>query len=287
MALIKCSECKKEISTKADKCPHCGAPVKKKSGCGTLLIVLFGVIVVTSIATQFTDSSGQKSAPAPSPTAPTRYSGYDELKRKFDGAIAEKYKELLAAKTAGNRAEMSRLVNQFKNFKRLDYENVGAIAHDVLKEETLERLGRTPETDLKSRAEIYSDLAKLEPANSDYVNNAAKYSSAWKAAEAQRIEAERKAAAERQRIAARKTRIERQFSAWDGSHRALEQIIKKTMNDPDSYKHVETRYSESDDAIVVKTTFRGKNAFGGVVTNSIRAKFTLDGELIAIIDQGP
>jgi len=29
MALIECSECKKEISDKADKCPHCGAPTSR------------------------------------------------------------------------------------------------------------------------------------------------------------------------------------------------------------------------------------------------------------------
>ena len=30
MALIKCNECGKEISDKADKCPNCGCPVKKQ-----------------------------------------------------------------------------------------------------------------------------------------------------------------------------------------------------------------------------------------------------------------
>ncbi|MBU1630173.1 hypothetical protein KKD88_03805 [Patescibacteria group bacterium] len=31
MALIKCSECNKEISEKATSCPHCGCPVARKS----------------------------------------------------------------------------------------------------------------------------------------------------------------------------------------------------------------------------------------------------------------
>ena len=30
MALIKCSECGKEISDKAESCPHCGNPISKK-----------------------------------------------------------------------------------------------------------------------------------------------------------------------------------------------------------------------------------------------------------------
>jgi hypothetical protein len=59
------------------------------------------------------------------------------------------------------------------------------------------------------------------------------------------------------------------------------------MNDPDSYKHVETRYSEDGKTIIVMTTFRGKNAFGGVVTNWIRARFSLDGALVEVIAQGP
>lgn len=31
MALIKCSECGKEISDKAEKCIHCGCPIKKQT----------------------------------------------------------------------------------------------------------------------------------------------------------------------------------------------------------------------------------------------------------------
>ena len=40
MALVKCEECKKDISDKAASCPHCGCPVVKKvecSECGHLL----------------------------------------------------------------------------------------------------------------------------------------------------------------------------------------------------------------------------------------------------------
>ena len=83
----------------------------------------------------------------------------------------------------------------------------------------------------------------------------------------------------------RKKKIERQFSAWDGSHRNLERAIKRLMNDPDSYDHVETVYWDKGDHLIVRTTFRGKNAFGGIIRNSIRAKVDLDGNVIAILDQ--
>lgn len=85
----------------------------------------------------------------------------------------------------------------------------------------------------------------------------------------------------------RKERIERAFHPWDGSHPALEQYIRKNMNDPDSYKHVETKYWDNDETIVVQTTFRGKNAFGGVVTNSVKARVSLDGKVLEIIEQNP
>src|SRR5690625_8024183 len=70
----------------------------------------------------------------------------------------------------------------------------------------------------------------------------------------------------------RKKRIERQFSAWDVSHNNLERLNKKAMNDPDSYEHDETVYWDRGDHLVVRTTYRGKHAFGSVVRNFVKAK---------------
>lgn len=84
----------------------------------------------------------------------------------------------------------------------------------------------------------------------------------------------------------RKEQIEKYFSAWDGSHRGLTEHIKRVMNDPDSYQHDETRYVDKGDHLLVFTKFRGKNAFGGVVRNSVIAKVDLQGNVIEIIS-GP
>ena len=86
---------------------------------------------------------------------------------------------------------------------------------------------------------------------------------------------------------ARQKKIESCFSAWDGSHTNLTRIIKKSMNDPKSYNHDKTVYWDKGDHLIVKTTFRGKNAFGGVVVNWISAKSDLDGNITEIIAQGP
>lgn len=75
MALIKCKECGKEISTQAASCPHCGAvrfvpkTKAKTSGCTWLVLVVLGVPVLIAI---FAGSSGQRSTtPQPSAESPT------------------------------------------------------------------------------------------------------------------------------------------------------------------------------------------------------------------------
>lgn len=74
----------------------------------------------------------------------------------------------------------------------------------------------------------------------------------------------------------RQGKIEKCFSGWDGSHRELTKVIKKSMNDPDSYEHDETRFSDKGDHLLVITSFRGKNAFGGVVKDAVIAKTDID-----------
>jgi hypothetical protein len=82
----------------------------------------------------------------------------------------------------------------------------------------------------------------------------------------------------------RKKQIEAQFSAWDGSHQNLTRYIKQVMNDPKSYEHVQTTYSDFGSHLVVKTQFRGKNAFGGVVLDMVKAKIALDGTILEIVE---
>ncbi|AAN12346.1 ORF47 [Vibrio phage VHML] len=78
-----------------------------------------------------------------------------------------------------------------------------------------------------------------------------------------------------------------QFSAWDGSHRNLEKYIKSMMNDEDSYEHVETRYRlvlDQNPRAIVTTVFKGKNAYGGVVKQSVSAAVDIEtGRIIEII----
>lgn len=77
------------------------------------------------------------------------------------------------------------------------------------------------------------------------------------------------------------------FSSWDGSLYELNSYIKKNLNDPKSFEHVKTTYSDYGSYLVVKTVYRGKNAFGALVVNSITAQVDLNGNPVKIISTEP
>lgn len=79
--------------------------------------------------------------------------------------------------------------------------------------------------------------------------------------------------------------IESQFSPWDGSHMELVKLLKKNLNDPDSYEHVETKYWDQKDGILIKMTYRAKNAFGGLILQNVTAKADYKTNMINIISQ--
>ena len=74
----------------------------------------------------------------------------------------------------------------------------------------------------------------------------------------------------------RQEKVEHCFSGWDGSHTVLSSAIKQSMNDPDSYEHVETRWKEKEKTLIVSTKFRGKNAFGAKIINEVIAETDID-----------
>ena len=79
--------------------------------------------------------------------------------------------------------------------------------------------------------------------------------------------------------------IQEQFSEWDGSHFKTQFLLKKSMNDPDSYEHIQTVYYDMDSFLLVTTTFRGKNAFGAKVVNKKSAKVSVEsGELMQWVE---
>lgn len=84
--------------------------------------------------------------------------------------------------------------------------------------------------------------------------------------------------------------IESRLSHYDGSHNELEAYIKSKMGDPSSYEHIKTTYvipkDQSAKTTIFTTTFRGKNALGVLVTNSISARCDIEsGRVIEVLPQ--
>ena len=85
-------------------------------------------------------------------------------------------------------------------------------------------------------------------------------------------------------LTVKEQQINKQFSAWDWSHTVLTKQIKDWMNNPKSYEHVETKYRDMWDHLVVLMTFRWENSFWGTVTNSVKAKVSLSWDILEILE---
>ena len=151
------------------------------------------------------------------------------------------------------------------------YGKVKSKIDEKREKEILAQLKKVPASQYEKNKNLYKQLMSLKPDNAIYKKKYEYYSA--------KIEEKR---ARERRAAERQKKIKEQFSGWDGSHRNLERYIKENMLDPKSYDHVETVYWDKGTYIIVKTTFRGKNAFGGLVINSTRAKVDDNGNLIQI-----
>lgn len=86
-------------------------------------------------------------------------------------------------------------------------------------------------------------------------------------------------------ILKRNEQIQSQFSVWDGSHIKLTRLIKESMNDPSTFEHVSSNYTIEGENLIITTTFRGSNAFGAIVKNTVVAKANMDGDIIEILEE--
>lgn len=128
---------------------------------------------------------------------------------------------------------------------------------------------------LEDKVAAYAAIASFEPSNANALKTLEKLSKSL----AEQRAAEQAETARRIAAVARKKHVESLFS-WDGSHPAVTEEIKRSMNNPKSYEHVETRYLDRGRTITIHTTFRGTNAFGGVVSNRVVAEIDDQGRIL-------
>lgn len=61
MALRKCKECGKDVSTKAKSCPNCGAIAKKQTSCLTYFVAIFLIYVLIKMFNGSSNYTSQSS----------------------------------------------------------------------------------------------------------------------------------------------------------------------------------------------------------------------------------
>jgi hypothetical protein len=184
--------------------------------------------------------------------------------------VAKEY-QLVITQTSKYLVSDDKELKSINSFAKIEIEK---IKKSEKTNQLLAELKKIPSSEYEKNKNLYQQLVRLHPNTQAYKIKVKAYS--------EKFEKEKQ---EQLAIEARKKNIDEQFSAWDGSHRNLERVIKKAMNDPDSYEHAETVYSDREDHLVVKTTYRGKNAFGGVVKNYVKAKVSLEGQILKILDE--
>ena len=309
MATQICKDCGGQVSSRVKTCPHCGAPVKRKTSClGMIGYIFIAAILISILPVIITDkkSTPPKQTATPPPTEsltpppstqPVTATPEPVQQKSESKPEAKPTTPDWAARLAELKAEylpkfQAPIVGSQITLKLKG----GGTQEGIIKSlsDTEIQIVRGPGTVGFSKAHLDTESRVLCFAADYAAYNAYQqakqerdtYEAGERAKKAE-IEAEQKAEQDARLAAGRQKRIESGFSAWNGSHIALTRIIKKSMNDPKSFEHVETSYGDRGDYLVVKTTFRGKNAFGGVVLNWITAKCDLDGNVIEVTEQGP
>ena len=183
MALAKCKECEKEVSTTAKVCPHCGI---KNPTITTKDTVIGTFILIAIVFTLYQCTIGGSEPPIT----------YEENKE----TTLQTYREFqLLGK--------NELITDYLATKNIPIEHLLPFMSCA------SQLSLT-----KSQTLTLSTI--LEWCNNDFTNDANQFATQYTNLD----------------------NIDRQFSPWDGSHLKLTKVIKKSMNDEDSYDHVETSY---------------------------------------------
>lgn len=250
MALKKCKECDKEVSTKADKCPNCGAPIKKHSTVGNFLVlILFVVIIGGLIGTCFeSDSTKTKKPQASSPRKPVVEE--EEKIIEVRTCLKEAIKTIDVIK--GTNGKVTKVLEgieaiNIRTGPGMNYrqDESGPLWKEdklyVLEEKTGWIRFRVTPKDFGWSAWIKKDLTIFFSPSPEEVR-------------AKRIT---------------KFGEPPEKSSWDGSVECVKEYLESAVNDPDSLKY--DFWSEvyfSDDGWLVKCEFRAKNLLGAYVRDT-------------------
>lgn len=76
-----------------------------------------------------------------------------------------------------------------------------------------------------------------------------------------------------------KQRFKKVYELGEDAEWEIKQYIRSNMHDPDSYEYVETKVRPIAGGVMLSHTYRGKNLFGAITTETVKAKITEDRKL--------
>jgi len=180
MALKKCKECGNQVSTSADKCPNCGAPVKRKSriGCLAAFAILIGIGLVASQLSECKNQINEKRQVAQRSEAIKKQR---ERELKIQKEKAEKHKQIVIEFNGNKETILSNLESLIRQ-KDFDSAQKEIAKYDIpelsdalaeiknnLEEKTLYEKGKKiPANKYTDNYYHYVRLAKINPDNKLY-----------------------------------------------------------------------------------------------------------------------
>ena len=244
-------------------------------GTGTSIVLAIVVLALQiSVGGDIQASAEEKARSAAAQAAKERIAAAREAKAtefaKDGEKILAQMEEMIAQGRAHDALNLGRPYLPVTNNPRLP-ELVHKADIAAMKAELKEKSNIEPERQL----EIYTALSKESPSDRNLQK---------KAAEAKRFVDELKLVKQAQEELARhKENVKKQFDAWNGSHPTAVKAVKALMHNPDSFEHVETRYTlPTKNTTLIMMTYRGTNAFGAVVTNVAKVRLNAEGGLIGL-----
>jgi hypothetical protein len=248
MALVKCRECLKKISTTATVCPHCGAPgyvnpssppplAPKPTPRWQVVTIAIGAVTAMTLlyvmprweAHARREAAAQSAAAAEQRNQQLRQQRVEQFSRLRDALRAEAEKDLAARRH-----------------------------HEVIGD--LQRWDLEMDADTRKLYQVALDATAAERKAKEEKELAARL-------EAERVqqEAQAKITAAAQ---AQDRRIGKEpvASAWDGHYYEVERYLEKHLNDPDSLDWEGcTKAAPTQKGWVTRCEYRAKNGFGALI----------------------
>lgn len=257
MAMTKCRECKKDISNKAEACPHCGAPVAKQKkgsgvGCGTVIVI---AIVLAIVGGQISEHNAERERQAQKQRAEAQAQKAAEARQ----AAIEQFRKdptttLKKARSLSQEQRWPEVVALLEPLLPAENEDAQNLYEHALESKLVAELARIPASDAKANYERYDRLTELRPDNATYAQKRDRYKANWDEQQAKELA---------EKLLFGNTP---QQSPWDGSYPEVKAYLKSTAHDPDSIEFVGcTEVFKNDAGWVIGCEYRGSNAFGAKI----------------------